>query len=586
MKKKSFLNSKILDIIKKIFILKLFSSLVQKSLPIIDLLYFNWILKILESRNITYITIILTSCFLFLLNIILITLNFRINELLVNNNSLKLKDRVFNYIIDEISSLKLQNFENSEFYDTLNIITQQCDIKIMSLIDSVVSFISSFLSAGTLITILIMLDPLIIFFVLFDVVFSIIFNIVSGKINFERYKESINSNRKLFYIQQLLSEIKSIIEIKLNLNLNNLLKLKKEQQIENLVDINKKYYKKNKKVNFFQQSTTIFFNYIYTLYLVYNILSYKIGISNFVTSMTGVNQLKYNLIGISQIIPSLIENIRYIKKMREILIMPKDNLDCGKSIDKIEQIEFKNVSFKYPNTDRYILKDISFNMYKGQTIALVGKNGIGKSTIIKLLCGLYSIDEGELLLNNVNIKNYNIDDIRKQIGVVFQSPKLFSFSILENILLTNNISKEDIERVNKELVRFDLNNKIDTLENGIYTNLSREFSNAGTFLSGGEYQKISILRSKIKKGSLYIFDEPTSSLDPITEKEIMRIITSELSESIKIFVTHRLSNLINFDKIYVLNKGRIIEFGTHEELMVRKGFYYEMYKAQNKFNED
>lgn len=360
----------------------------------------------------------------------------------------------------------------------------------------------------------------------------------------------------------------------------------KEQQIENLVDINKKYYKKNKKVNFFQQSTTIFFNYIYTLYLVYNILSYKIGISNFVTSMTGVNQLKYNLIGISQIIPSLIENIRYIKKMREILIMPKDNLDCGKSIDKIEQIEFKNVSFKYPNTDRYILKDISFNLYKGQTIALVGKNGIGKSTIIKLLCGLYSIDEGELLLNNVNIKNYNIDDIRKQIGVVFQSPKLFSFSILENILLTNNISKEDIERVNKELVRFDLNNKIDTLENGIYTNLSREFSNAGTFLSGGEYQKISILRSKIKKGSLYIFDEPTSSLDPITEKEIMRIITSELSESIKIFVTHRLSNLINFDKIYVLNKGRIIEFGTHEELMVRKGFYYEMYKAQNKFNED
>lgn len=190
----------------------------------------------------------------------------------------------------------------------------------------------------------------------------------------------------------------------------------KEQQIENLVDINKKYYKKNKKVNFFQQSTTIFFNYIYTLYLVYNILSYKIGISNFVTSMTGVNQLKYNLIGISQIIPSLIENIRYIKKMREILIMPKDNLDCGKSIDKIEQIEFKNVSFKYPNTDRYILKDISFNLYKGQTIALVGKNGIGKSTIIKLLCGLYSIDEGELLLNNVNIKNYNIDDIRKQIG--------------------------------------------------------------------------------------------------------------------------------------------------------------------------
>lgn len=124
------------------------------------------------------------------------------------------------------------------------------------------------------------------------------------------------------------------------------------------------------------------------------------------------------------------------------------------------------------------------------------------------------------------------------------------------------------------------------MENGIYTNLSREFSNAGTFLSGGEYQKISILRSKIKKGSLYIFDEPTSSLDPITEKEIMRIITSELSESIKIFVTHRLSNLINFDKIYVLNKGRIIEFGTHEELMVRKGFYYEMYKAQNKFNED
>lgn len=96
------------------------------------------------------------------------------------------------------------------------------------------------------------------------------------------------------------------------------------------------------------------------------------------------------------------------------------------------------------------------------------------------------------------------------------------------------------------------------MENGIYTNLSREFSNAGTFLSGGEYQKISILRSKIKKGSLYIFDEPTSSLDPITEKEIMRIITSELSESIKIFVTHRLSNLINFDKIYVLNKGRII----------------------------
>lgn len=250
----------------------------------------------------------------------------------------------------------------------------------------------------------------------------------------------------------------------------------------------------------------------------------------------------------------------------------------GKKLKNIETIEFKNVSFKYPKTEKYILDNISFKIEKGEKISIVGLNGAGKTTLIKLLCRLYRIEEGEILINGINIFDYDYKNYIDNISAVFQDYRLFAFTILENLIGDELIDNDKIDEIINEV---GLKEKIEELPNGINTPLNKAYDEDGIELSGGQNQKLAIARALYKNSNLVILDEPTSALDPIAEAEIYKHFNDMVLDKTAIYISHRMSSSVFCDKIVVIDNGKVIDFDSHKALMRKKNsLYYKLFSSQ------
>lgn len=245
-------------------------------------------------------------------------------------------------------------------------------------------------------------------------------------------------------------------------------------------------------------------------------------------------------------------------------------------IGNIEHLHFKKVTFKHTSADYNALEQISFHVHKGQTIAFVGPSGSGKSTLVKLLVGLYRPNQGHIFYNNINGNQIDFDELRKQIGFVTQDTNLFAGTIKENLLFVNPTATT--EQLYDALKKASCTNLLNRADKGIDTVIGE----GGLKLSGGEKQRISIARALLRHPHLLIFDEATSALDSITEEEITNTIKaiSHQKNQITIMIAHRLSTIMHADVIYVLEKGKIAETGTHESLLQEKGLYYAMWRQQ------
>jgi ATP-binding cassette subfamily B protein len=242
----------------------------------------------------------------------------------------------------------------------------------------------------------------------------------------------------------------------------------------------------------------------------------------------------------------------------------------------IQQLEFANVSFKHQSAMHKAIDDISFKSHTGETIAFVGPSGSGKTTLMKLLVGLYRPQEGAIYYNGIDENNIDFNDLRAQIGFVTQDTQLFSGTIKENLLFVNpSATEEDLHEV---LKKASVTSLLARAEKGIETVIGE----GGLKLSGGEKQRLSIARALIRKPRLLIFDEATSALDSLTEEEINKTIRniSSLNDQITILIAHRLSTIMHADRIYVLERGEIVETGTHDILLEQKGLYYAMWRQQ------
>ncbi|OIR08362.1 putative multidrug export ATP-binding/permease protein [mine drainage metagenome] len=245
-------------------------------------------------------------------------------------------------------------------------------------------------------------------------------------------------------------------------------------------------------------------------------------------------------------------------------------------IGVLEELEFNSISFKHQTAQFKALDNISFDVKKGETIAFVGPSGAGKSTLVKLLVGLYRPQEGEILYNGINASDLNFDELRNQIGFVSQDTQLFAGTIKENLLfVAPKATEEDLLIA---LQKASCNNLLDRAEKGIETVIGE----GGLKLSGGEKQRLSIARALLRHPHLLIFDEATSALDSITEEEITNTIKfiSKEKEQITVMIAHRLSTIMHADRIYVLEKGQVVETGSHAELVAEKGLYYAMWRQQ------
>ncbi len=246
-----------------------------------------------------------------------------------------------------------------------------------------------------------------------------------------------------------------------------------------------------------------------------------------------------------------------------------------KHISKIESLHFDNVSFKHKSAKQPAVENINFNIKKGETVAFVGPSGAGKTTLVKLLVGLYPPAKGQVLYNSINLSEIDLLDLRQQLGFVTQDAQLFSGTIRENLLFVKpNATDEELLDV---LDRASCTNLLKRAEDGLNSTIGE----GGIKVSGGEKQRLSIARAILRNPNLLIFDEATSALDSITEEEINSTIRSISDQNrITVLIAHRLSTIMHADKIFVLEQGKIIEQGKHEDLLVEKGLYYAMWRQQ------
>lgn len=253
-----------------------------------------------------------------------------------------------------------------------------------------------------------------------------------------------------------------------------------------------------------------------------------------------------------------------------------------KSSFRLQMIEFQDVSFNYPNSDKRVLEHVSFKINRGDTCAFVGENGSGKSTIVKLLLGLYKNYTGVISINNIELQKYHPDDLPKIISVVFQDFAKYSLTIKENINIGRTHKEFDAYSINDILQRVGLSELVSNLKYGYDTPLGK-LRKKGVDLSGGEWQRLAIARSIASDAPCCILDEPTAALDPIGEVQMFEQFGKIMEGKTSILITHRLGSVKLVDTIYVLKNGTIIESGMHEQLILKKGIYYEMYESQKEW---
>lgn len=291
--------------------------------------------------------------------------------------------------------------------------------------------------------------------------------------------------------------------------------------------------------------------------------------------------------GFNMTIESLtkIDNCMFpLKMIYDFLDIPDEkyvgSLPTEKRDDNEYEFAFHNVSFRYPASEEHVLKNINLKWKIGEKMALVGRNGSGKSTLIKLLCRLYDPTEGVITLNGIDIRKYDMKEYMDLFSVVFQDSKLFSFPLAENVAASMTY---DSEKVVDCVNRSGLGGRLQAMPDGIHTCLYKDFDEKGVEISGGEAQKLTLARAIYKDSPFVILDEPTAALDPVAENEIYLKFNEMVGTRTAIYISHRLSSCCFCDDIMVLDKGQLIERGTHEELVKRDGIYSQMWQAQSAY---
>lgn len=410
------------------------------------------------------------------------------------------------------------------------------------------------------------------------------FSLNSQKVIYKNEKNiEKNYNRKKEFFNNIILDFSAGKEIRV-FSLKNLILKKIDKLFKGKKELLKENIKEGMRLNLKVNIIWLLYEGTLYTYLISKTLNKRMEISTVVMIILLFNLLKESIFEIINITSKILKNMEEIKNYKNfILKYQKDSVENDKrDIDKIVSVEFKNVWFKYPKESNYVLENISFKIEKKEKLAIVGINGSGKTTIIKLLLKFYEPTKGEILINNLNLKDISRKSLYRLIASMFQITNIYAFTVAENIALMNLIDRKKIIKslelagIYKEILKYP--ERIDKM-------MLKLVDDNGYVPSGGQAQKIAFARLLYKKADFYIFDEPAASLDPISEEQMVKTICSISEEKLGIYISHRLTTVKFCNKVLLLKKGKQIEYEEFKEILNKKGQFYKMYKAQKELYE-
>ena len=502
-------------------------------------------------------------------------------------------NRVQLMLMEKANTLDLSFFENSEFYDKLRQAQDGANFRPVTMISQTFDLGRTIITFLSMIFLLLQLAWWLAIIALLIPIPAFIADSRYGWIGYQRTRRQSPERRQMTYFNDIMTRDTYNKEIKL-FNLGNFF-------IERYRFLATKFYNANKSVlvrrymtGFSFQALSLLANAGIYFYVAVQAVNSNISIGDLTLYTQAAMQVGSSFQGILSGISNTYENNLFVSNLFDFLefkpkifspefpasIDPSSVNGAGKiTLKPGLSMEFRNVSFKYPGKDEYVLKNISFKVAEGEAVALVGRNGAGKTTLVKLLTRLYDPDEGEIWVGGRNIKDYDLQELRAQVGVIFQDFVTYFMSARENIGVGQINHIENRALVEAAAHKSGANSVIEKLPEGYDTMLGKWFKE-GTQLSGGEWQKVALARAFMRDARVLVLDEPTSALDAQAEYEVFSNFRELTQGKTALFISHRFSTVRLADRIIVIENGTLIENGSHQELMLLNGRYAELFNMQ------
>ena len=565
---------------RAVFFIKVPQILINAVTPFIPILFLRLILNEITigrdmDRLVLYVVLLAVA------TLVTGVLTAILNYFMQNQMELtvrKIKNRLGNIVME----MPYSDAEQPKIRDFITL--AQDGTNFSQVLDYISSIITSFLTIAGVAAIIITIQPIIFLFIALVVVTRLFADKKNRKL-WDKWRPRYASiMRKQNYYTRVIKRPEFGKEVRLN-NLQDWIYDKADAHSEVYLDASTKHNKEIQRNNILSSAVSILQEGVVYLILAYKVVFQAMTIGDFSMYTSSVSTFSNNIRSIVTAISSVMQTGLFVKDFRYCI----EIADKSKKADNAEVLdlnpehvvlEFRHVSFRYPNTDKYVLKDISLILNSKSSLSIVGVNGSGKTTMVKLLCRMYEPTQGEILLNGININRFSYDDYIRLIGAVFQDFKLFSFTVKENVSLGGDC---DEDQVTNALRKIGLGAKIERLPKGLDTNINKEFDSNGIEFSGGEAQKLAMARTLCKNAPVIILDEPTAALDPIAEAEIYSKFNELTRNKTAIYISHRLSSCKFCDKIAVLDHGEIVQYGSHKDLMEEGGLYAKMWNMQAQY---
>lgn len=490
-------------------------------------------------------------------------------------------------LFDKMEKIDLIKYDDPEFYNNSIWIANDVNKRSVEVLNTFFNWSGDILMVGSILAIIINFEPILLICTVIPSVLSLTFKKKINKIAYKLEQSNILHNRKMDYVNKLFTSVSAAKEFRLYSNITNPLIKLYNQSVHNKNELINKYSKKIAILLSSLSIGTFFFSHVIAMiYLAYRtIVVQSIDAGIVITLTNSIWQISARINSLLGIVNRMQKHSMYVNNFKRFLAIEsniKENKEGKLATLRPNSIRLEHISYKYPNNTAYVLKDINMEIKRGEKIAIVGCNGAGKSTLIKLIMRLYIPLEGRVYLDDEPAQVYNLRSFRDRFGVIFQDFKLYTTSVLENVIL-NNSSHCDSEKelVDQALINSGLYKKIYNEKNNLQTSVNRDFDENGLILSGGEAQKLAIARVFAKDCGVVIMDEPSAALDPFSEYEIHNNMLQVSKDKTVILISHRLSTTKNADRIYYIDDGQIAEVGSHEELMKEDGLYAKMFKIQS-----